>query len=218
MCIRDRSIIFRAIQPSFEPWLRTTVKQFSGLIIVILGSLIIALPQVALSTQYLPHAVRFVGDIKPIKSGQKVSNSTFTQTYTYHLQDVLSVVDPVQYPVADGNPLYVGLIGLVIILIAIFLLRKDLREHVVWKSQKNFILGGTALITLIMIGYWTFIPSLMRYLPLFSQIRQLARYSMVVQFLLVLLFGICFEVVSGNLIKLFRNRKRLILGLSLIHI
>ena len=208
------AIIFRPLHPSFRPWLKTSIRQLAILIVAALCSLIIALPQVLLSAQYLPHAVRFVGDPQPITTSQKVSLKTFTTTYTYKPEDTLSLFNPVQYPVADGNETYVGLVGLAVIVFCVLLLRQSLVSNIVWKSKKVFIIGASAVATIIMIGYWTFIPALMRELPLFSQVRQLARYSIIVQFCLSLLLGICIEVIAENYTQLFRNRRQKIIGLT----
>jgi hypothetical protein len=193
------SIIFRPIQPSFEPWLRTLLSRFVAFGIAVAGSLIVALPQVVLSAQYLPQAVRFVGDTQPIGPNDKVSAHTFTVTYSYKPENVLSVVDPVKYSVVDGNEVYITLLGLVVVLAAFGLFKTQLRENIVYKRQKTFIFGASAVAGIVMFGYWTFLPAVLRYLPLFSQVRQLARYSVIVQFCLALLAGICVEVLVAGL-------------------
>ena len=207
-------VLFRSSHPSFEPWLKTTLKRLAVLIIVVVGSLIVALPQVALSAQYLPHAVRFVGDAQPIGPGQKVSIGTFTKQFSFKLPDTLSLFDPVQYPVVDGNEIYVGLTGLAVVLAVVVLVRRRLCEHVVWRLYGRFMVGASAVAGVVMIGYWTFIPAVLRELPLFSQVRQLSRYAIIIQFCLALLVGICVEVLAAAAPALFRTRKRLLVGLA----
>jgi hypothetical protein len=206
--------LFRPIHPSFEPWLRTTLKRLAVLAVVIVVSLLVAFPQVALSAQYLPKAVRFVGDPQPISSGQKVSLATFTKTYSFQPQNFLSLVDPVQYPVVDGNEIYVGLFGLASVVAVVLFFRKGLKEHASWRSYKVFMIGASSVAGIIMLGYWTFIPALLRELPLFSQVRQLARYSIVLQFCLALMLGICIEVLSIQVPLIFKSKRRVFIGLA----
>ncbi|HSW98358.1 MAG TPA: YfhO family protein [Candidatus Saccharimonadales bacterium] len=208
-------VLFRPAHPSFEPWLKTTGKRLAALVIVVMGSLVVALPQVALSAQYLPHAVRFVGDSQPIGPGQKVSLGTFTKQFSFKLPDTLSVFDPVQYPVVDGNEIYVGLAGLTIVVGAAVLARRRLQEHITWRLHGRFLLGAPAVAAVVMVGYWTFIPALLRELPLFSQVRQLSRYAIIIQFCLALLVGIGVEALAAAAPDFFRARKRLKASLAI---
>jgi hypothetical protein len=206
-------VLYRPL-PAFEPWLHIIGKRMLGLLAVVGISFIVASPQLILSAQYLPQAYRFVGDSHPIGPGDKVSIGTFTKTFSYEPQGILSLINPVRFPVVDGNELYIGLIGLAVIAVTIIFCRRSLREHVVWRQHKWFIVGASATATIIMIGYWTFIPALLRILPLLSQVRQLARYSIVIHFCLAILVGICLEVLATNAPRLFATPKRKLVGLA----
>ena len=210
------SVIFTRPHPSFEPWGRVVVKRLGALIAVIAASLVIAFPQVVLSAQYLPHAVRFVGDSQPIGPSQKVSTGTYISHFNFNPQDFLSLVDPVKYTVADGNEIYIGLVGLATVLAVALIFRKSLRQHPAWRSHGTFLLGASAVATVIMLGYWTFIPAVLRQVPFFSQVRQLARYSIILQFCLSIAVGICVEVLATNFVQVVRNRKQqlLVLGVA----
>jgi len=207
-------ILLRSPHPSFESWLRTVGKRLVTLVIVVAGSLFIAAPQIALSAQYLPQAVRFVGDAQPITTNQRVGIATFIKTFSFKPQDFLSLVNPKQYPVVDGNELYVGLAGLGMIATVLVVCRRALKEHVVWRLYGRFLVGASAVATVIMLGYWTFIPAVLRLLPFVSQVRQLARYSVIVHFCLAIMVGVCLEVLARSVPELFKTKKRLLVGLG----
>jgi len=208
-------IIFQKPRLSFRSWFKATGWRLVALIIVMVGSIIIALPQIYISAQYLPKAVRFVGDSRPIGPGQKVSAVTFITKYTFQPQDSLSLVDPVRYPVSDGNTIYIGLIGLAIVITALAFCRRKLKEHPVWRLHGWFLIGATVIASFIMIGFWTFVPALLRYLPLFSQVRQLGRYSIIVEFCLAILVGLGIEVLAVEVPKLLKTKKQqLVAGLG----
>ena len=199
--------LLRSPLPSFEPWLRTAVRRMRAVIVVVGISVLIALPQVLLSAQYLPRAYRYVGEPKPVASTAKISFITFTKTFSYAPDQIFSIVDPVKFPVEDGNEVYVGLVGLGMLITVLALYRKQLSEHVAWRSYKYFIIGGIMVGGIIMFGYWTFISDALRVLPLLSQVRELARYSIIVHVSLALLVGICLDVVAEQVPALLKNRR-----------
>ncbi|HSW98366.1 MAG TPA: hypothetical protein VLF71_00860 [Candidatus Saccharimonadales bacterium] len=199
--------LLRSPLPSFEPWLKTALRRMAALGIVVGISALIALPQVLLSAQYLPRAYRYVGEPKPVAPTAKISFITFTKTFSYAPDQIFSIVDPVKFPVEDGNEVYVGLVGLGMLTTMLALFRRQLKEHAVWRSYRYFIIGGIGVGGIIMFGYWTFISDLLRVLPLVSQVRELARYSIVVHVCLALLLGICLDIVGEQLPLLLKNRR-----------
>ncbi|HEX7963733.1 MAG TPA: hypothetical protein VF466_04035 [Candidatus Saccharimonadales bacterium] len=199
--------ILRSPHPSFEPWFKTTLKRLSALIIIVFISFIVALPQVLLSAQYLPRAYRYVGEPQPVAPTATISFITFTKTFSYAPDQIFSIIDPVKFPVEDGNEVYVGLVGLGMLATVLVLCRRQLREHPAWRLYKYFIIGGSAVGSIIMFGYWTFISDILRVLPLLSQVRELARYSIVVHICLALLVGICLDILAVRVPELLKNRK-----------
>lgn len=200
-------ILFYATKPSRTPIAKLYFNRIKPWVLSVLLGFVIAAPQLLLSAQYLPQAYRFVGDAKPIGPSEKVSFVTYTKTFSYKPQDTLSLVDPTQFTVVDGNEVYVGLAALAIVALVLLKFRGELAEHVVWRQNKRFITLAIGITGLIMMGYWTFIPGVLRLLPLFSQVRQLARYSIIVQFCLAVLLGIAVEVLSQHAPKRFASKK-----------
>ncbi len=208
--------VLRNVHPGFGSWLKALGKRLLGVVGVVLLSLFFALPQLIVTVQYLPQAVRFVGDAQPISPSDTVSFETFTKTYAYPISDTLSLIDPAKFPVIDGNELYVGLIGLALIIGLFAVFRVGLKDHTTWRLYSWFLGGTTALSFVIMIGFWTFIPAVMRHLPLISQIRQLGRYSILIHFCLAILVGVAFEVWVRHLPQFKQNKTRLILALAVV--
>ncbi len=200
--------IFQNPNPAFDSVIKTTFNRLIQVAKVLAISLIVALPQIFVSAQYLPQAYRFVGDSRPIGPSERVSIGTFTKTFSYPPEGFLSLLNPTKYTVVDGNELYIGLIGLVLMIFLVTAGREKLKKHAVWQRYKLFIIGTSALSFIVMIGYLTFIPAIIRYIPLVSQIRQLARYSILIHFCMCLLVGIGIEVLANYLKDLPQSKKR----------
>lgn len=207
-------VLLRNPHPGFEPWLKSIGKRLVGVAVAVVLSLAVALPQVVMAAVYLPQAVRLVGDAQPIKPNDKISFTTFTRTYSFKLPDFFSLVDPTTYRVTDGNELYVGLTGITLVGGMFILFRRTLKEHPTWRLYSWFLIGTIAIAAIIMIGSLTFIPLIMREIPVVSQIRQLARYSILVHFCLAVLVGIAVEVWIKSAPSLKANKKKWLIVLA----
>lgn len=197
--------------------LRLLLTRAAGLTLAALIAVVLALPQLILSARYLPLSYRFVGEAEPIELGQKVGFVTFTKTYSYKLENFLSLIDPVQYPVIDGNELYIGLLGLLLVVLLLTRGRSALPSSSIWRQYRWFLLGTVLVTSIIMIGHWTFVAATMRLIPLVSQIRELGRYSIMIHFCLCLLVALAIEIVPSRFENSFQSRNhRLWSALALI--
>ena len=161
-----------------------------------------------MSIQYLTQSYRFVNENYPIGFGQRLSFSVYTSAYNYDPGSLLSFLNPVKYTALDGNGLYIGLLGLAILLLVILTMRRTLGRHPVWKNYKSFLLITMFVAALFMFGYWTFIPAVANYIPLISQVRELGRYSILIQLCLAIMVGIAIEVIAKSIIPYLNNPKR----------
>lgn len=208
-------VLLRRPDSRLGVWLKAIGRRLVGIAAAVAISLFLALPQLLLAAQYLPDAVRFVGDPHPISTGGVVSFETYTKTFAYPLSATFSLIDPSLFPAIDSNELYIGLIGLGVLVGAVVLFRRAFKEHRTWRLHGWFLVGTSLLALVIMIGYWTFIPALLRELPLISQIRQLGRYSILVHFCLAILVGVAVEIWAKEVMKLKKaHKKRYLLALG----
>lgn len=137
--------------------------------------LIIASPQLILSAQYMHDAYRWVGAAAPIAPGHSVPYKIFAFKYIVTPADLPNLLDPWRWFVDDANSLYVGTVALW--LIAWFLANPVRRkaiptwcEHGPWLS----VIAGLSLA--LMLGHYTFLPVLLRHLPVVGDVRELGRY------------------------------------------
>lgn len=165
-----------------------------GLLTTAAAALLVALPQLVYSLPYLDRAYRFIGAGPPIPPGGSVSFQVFTTQYTGAPDTVLSMLDPIHYPVQDGNELFMGLGALAVLLVALFAYR---RAIVAPMGRYRWAIAGVGLIgALAMLGPWTFFPRILYELPLVTEVRELGRYAIMVHLTLCLLLAGALEALA----------------------
>jgi hypothetical protein len=174
---------------------RTELKtRAQGLATTAATAALVALPQLAYTVPYLNRAYRFTGGAAPTPPGGAVSFKQFSQLYSGGPDSVLSLLDPQRYPVPDGNELYIGLAALAVLLASVLSLRRAVSAQLGRYSPPLVAaaVGGA----LAMLGPWTVFPRLLYALPFFAQIRQLARYSIMVHLVLCLLLAFALHAIG----------------------
>jgi hypothetical protein len=156
---------------------------------------LVALPQLVYTLPYLGRAYRFTGETAPTPPGGTVSFTTFSQLYSAGPDSALSLIDPSRYPVADANELFVGLAGLVVLLVGVGLWRR------VRAQAGRYALPLCAAVVvgaLAMLGQWTLFARVLYALPLVSQVRELARYSIMVHVGLCLVLAFTLQAIGAG--------------------
>jgi hypothetical protein len=186
--------------------------RLSGLVVTALVAVLVAAPQLAYSLPYLGRAYRFVGAGHPVAPGGSVSFNVFVHAFSGGPQSFLSLLDPRAFPVPDANSLYLGL-GTVAVL-ALVSVREpaQLRRRFgrFWWSVVAILVFGV----LAMLGPWTFFPRILYFLPLVSQVRELARYSILIQLALCLLLAASLDILGERWSLRRGGRERTVLLLA----
>jgi hypothetical protein len=164
-------------------------------VVTVLTAAIVALPQLAYTLPYLKRAYRFVGTTNPVPPGGNISFSTFANLVSGGPDSALSLLDPQRYPVIDNNAVYLTLGGLAIVLLVAGTHRSRL-----WRSlgeQRWAVIAILIIGALTMAGSWTFIPRILYAIPFAAEVRELARYSIMVQLALCLLLAGALDALPG---------------------
>jgi hypothetical protein len=157
--------------------------------------LITAAPQLVLSAQYLAHAYRWVGADAPIAPGQPVPYRVFAYQSILTPADLLHLLDPWRWSITDANAIYVGTTTLW--LGVWFLARRARRQSIpAWREHGPWltVLGIGGII--VMLGHYTFIPRLLRRLPVLGSVRELGRYAVLWQLFASVLAACSIEALS----------------------
>lgn len=161
-----------------------------GLATTAIAAVIVAAPQLAYSLPYLGRAYRFVGVGPPVAPGGTISFDVFTRAYTGGPDSVLNLLDPQRFPVPDGNDLFLGLCALVVLVAGLLTTRGRLMPGL--GRYRTPVVATLGVGALAMLGPWTPFPAVLYVLPYVSDVRELARYSILVHVVLclVLAFGV----------------------------
>jgi hypothetical protein len=177
-----------------------------GLVTTLVVATLVALPQLAYTFPYLSRAYRFTGAAAPVPPGGSVSFATFSELYSGGPESVLSVLDPQRYMVPDGNELFLGLAALAVLVAGGITLPGSIRTQM---GRYRAPLTATAIIgALAMLGPWTIFPRVLYALPLVAQIRELARYSIMLHLVLCLLLAFALQAISLDWLRQDTGRGR----------
>jgi len=165
-----------------------------GLVTTFALAALVALPQLAYTFPYLSRAYRFVGSGPPVPPGGSVSFATFSELYSGGPESFLSLLDPQRFPVPDGNELFLGLAALAVLVAGGIAVRGSIRAQM---GRYRTPLTACVLVgALAMIGPWTFFPRVLYVLPLVAEVRELARYSIMLHLVLCLLLAFALQAIS----------------------
>jgi hypothetical protein len=181
---------FRSHEARHDELRSRLVGLFTTLVIAVL----VALPQLAYTLPYLSRAYRFTGGAAPVPPGGSVSFTTFSKLYSGGPESVLSLLDPQRYPVPDGNELFLGLAALAVLVAGGITVRSSIRAQM---GRYRVSLTACALVgALAMLGPWTFFPRVLYALPFVAEVRELARYSIMLHLVLCLLLAFALQAIS----------------------
>jgi hypothetical protein len=159
------------------------------------ATVVVALPQLWLSYQYLPNVYRIQAE-GYVSSKTQIQYGGFAKSFNVDPHEVANFVEPGRYPVRDGNNVYIGLLPFVIIILAATFAREHIKKSILWSKYSRFITGLGIFSVLTMLGYWTWFAVVLYKLPLVHQVRQLGRYSIILHFITIAVFAISFDVMS----------------------
>jgi hypothetical protein len=185
-------------------WLKGLINAAFRVFIVGIFALIIGLPQLFLSAQYLPNAYRWqLNGYTP--STEKISYPDFASVFNLNFSDLGNVLNPATSVIQDGVSIFIGLLPLVIIVIApaFSLLRKRDKELTKATNYSKWLLVFGLL---SMFGYLTWFAVLLYKLPFVYQIREPVRYAFLVQLGVVILFAFALDSVV-NSVKIFKKHR-----------
>jgi len=165
----------------------------AGMAIIVAVSIIVSLPQLYLSLQYLPHALRWLYEgYKALN--QQDSYNTFARVLILRPENIANFLNPTWSPVIDANTLFLGLPVLVLLLVG--LLQTNIYAVVrQGKELKWFILSLCLFGALAAVGYYSFVAKFIYLTPILSQVRELARYVILIQFGLTILVGLTIQAI-----------------------
>jgi hypothetical protein len=165
-----------------------------GIVVMFAVAALVASPQLAYTLPYLGRAYRFTGTAIPTPPGGEVSFKEFSESYSGGPESLLSLVDPQRYPVPDSNELFLGLAALVVLIAGGVALRDSIRSKA---GRYGRPLTAVAVVGILaMLGPWTIFPRILYALPIVPQVRELARYSIMVQLVLCLLLAFALQAIG----------------------
>lgn len=151
----------------------------SGAIMAI-ALLLVSAPQWILSMQYLRDAYRWVGGDTPIAPDHHIPYKIFAFKFILDRDDLFSLIDPWRFQVSDANTLFVGSVTLW--LITWFVIEQRRRNAVpAWREHGGWLAALAGFGFVVMLGHATFLPVLLRRLPLAGDVRELGRYAILLQ-------------------------------------
>jgi hypothetical protein len=169
------------------------VRRLAGGIGVSVGAmLLVALPQLWLSREYFANAYRWVSTENPIGPADKVPFEVFAFKYAIEPQDVLNLVDPYKFPIADQNDLFIGIVPLAVVIA--FAASPHLRRRVpAYRQLRGFLLSVLVFGVLSVLGHYSFLSQVLHAVPFVSHVRELGRYVILIHFVLAALVGLALD-------------------------
>ena len=193
--------------PKFPKQLWLAAKRLA----IILGvAIVVSLPQLILSAQYLPNSYRIqAGGYQDIN--HKIDYGDFSKSFSINIHEFLGgLVDPTGYQIRDGNALFIGILPLGIIVVALAFGRARAKATKLWQRSRGL---SSSLITfgvVAALGYVTWFAVVLYELPFVYQIRQLGRYIVLFHLGMMLVLMVALEVIAG---QKFNKRQKVGLGL-----
>jgi hypothetical protein len=172
-------------------------------------TVIVALPQIYYSAQYLSRCYRTVSNGIFIAPGQKVPLYIYSHWFIIHWSNLGNFLAQEYAQPDDDNSLYMGILPLVLVL-----------AYLIW-PKKAVILGVHRLLTRSLwlifglglvsaMGYQTYFYMILYHIPFVNLVRQLGRYIILVSFSLSLLTGLAITYMGPMIQWLIPAMRRLI--------
>jgi len=183
-------------------------KALKSLVLVGLIAGVVAGPQLWVSAPYLGNSYRVQAD-GYAGPGEKISYGEFAKSFNVNPHEFANLLDPVAYPIRDGNTLFIGLVPLLVILLTWYLARRQIQASELWKRHSFFVTSLLVISIVAMLGYVTWFAVVLYKLPFVYQIRQLARYEVLFGLGLAIMLAVTLPVIGE--LQLTRRQVRNIL-------
>ncbi len=184
---------------------QSLLKSIKAFVVILVTVGVIAAPQIVISAPYLPNAYRIQasGYTGP---GEKIDYGDFAKSFSVDIHEFANLIDPVSYPIRDGNNVFIGLVPLTIIVLAVFLAGRHLKRTTLWTKHASFVTFLLIFGIVAMVGYATWFAVVLYELPFVYQIREMGRYSILFHLALMAILAISLEVMGG--LKLSKRQKQ----------
>jgi hypothetical protein len=187
-------------------------KSAKSLLIMVGAAAVIALPQLWVSASYLPDAYRIQAEGYGAP-GEKIEYGPFSKAFNLDIHEFFNLIDPVSYPIRDGNNIFIGLAPLVVIIVVLVLGRVRLKKTDLWQRYGFFVNTTLIFSILAMLGYVTWFAVVLYELPFVYQIRQLGRYSILFDLALIMALAAALSVFAE--MKLTKKQSRILLAVGI---
>lgn len=191
-----------------KDWGSFSRSVLANVLIILVIVIIISLPQLYYSVQYMSRCYRWVGSDQPLAPGQKVPFHIYAFLYTIKPSDLGNLLGMNYNRPADDNVIYMGVLPL-FLLIAYLIKCRFLslpRESV----RLTRLLLIIALIGFVSIwGYLTFFSVILWETPFVTTIRELGRYSLLLLFSFSLLVGLAITHIGALRGSVFEHSRRI---------
>lgn len=191
--------------------LKTTKQLAISLVTILTTAIITALPQLILSLQYMKNAYRWVNYYAA--PNEKFSYAIYAKGFHMDPHEIANLINPWNYPMRDGNNIFIGLGCLALILIGLTMFN-GLSKFKTWRENKLFIYFLIVFSLIVALGYWTFVAAILYKLPFVYQIRQLGRYLIMFHFALSMMVGILLAYTQSGLLRISNVQRKILLGLA----
>lgn len=203
-------LIFRDWDNKKNIW-QLSKKLALNLAMIILSMVAVALPQLILSQQYMKNAYRWVNYFA--SPNEKLSYATYAKAFNIDLHEFANIINPWNYPIRDGNNIFIGLGSLAFIIIGLITF-KGFYKAKEWQENKFFIYFILIFSLLAALGYWTFIAAVLYKLPFVYQVRQLGRYVIMLHFALATLIGLLINYISEQSFQISKSNRKILFAIS----
>jgi len=179
----------------WQNWQKFAVSLASMIPLFLLCVIIIALPQLYYSGEYLSDCYRRMGGGYYISSGQKIPLQIYTHWYILEPANILNLLGQQIAKPIDDDMIYMGILPLGLVC-GYLLMRRSIRTSPGHHFVGKFLGVILAVGILTAFGYLTFLPYLLYIIPLVDTARELGRYVLLVSFAASLLSGLAISYIA----------------------
>ncbi|HTC00459.1 MAG TPA: hypothetical protein VK705_07235 [Ferruginibacter sp.] len=191
-------------------------KEFAIVCLIIISvTVVVSSPQLYTGFKYMGHAYRWVSAENPVSPGGKVPFKTYSERFSLTPTQFFNIIDRRDFPVDDGNDLFIGLIPVLLILIIIYTsFRKKIFST--FDENKKIFYWIMLVSIVIMLGQYTYLPYILYELPFVNTIRELGRYVILLHFCNAILMAFGFEYVLSKSYNFTPFKKKILITILAI--
>jgi hypothetical protein len=189
---------------NLKSWKNFALSVTANIFIILLLAIIISLPQLYYSVEYMSQCYRWVGAEYPVGPGEKVPQFVYAHKNIMTLSNLSNLFDRYNSEPDDNNNMYMGILPL--FLFIAYLLKGNTSQtgavHVHLKRILNIIL---VVGLLSVVGYLTFFHLIWYGIPFANAVRELGRYGVLLSFAASLMIGLAVDNMSALKQSLFQQ-------------